>query len=520
MSRFAPLESLIFIYGPPGSGKTSTGRALAQALNLPFHDLDEAIAERAGTAIPDIFREEGEVGFRRRERAALGEVLASGKVVVALGGGALLDPRSRAEAEASGCVITLDAPLDSLAARLAGTPDPRPLLEGDLRGRLESLLETRAGHYASFPTRVETSRLTPQEVAWQIQVRLGRFFVTGMGMGYEARVQAGGLAGVGAALEALGFTGQPAVLVSDGNVAPLYAERAAASLQEAGFTVQTILIPAGEQYKTIATVGRLWEAFAGARLERSSPVVALGGGVACDLAGFAAATYLRGVPWAALPTTLLAMADASLGGKTGADLPQGKNLIGAFHPPRLVLADPQALSSLPEAELRSGMAEVVKAGLIGDAELFRLCALGWEAVRADWGEVVRRAMAVKVRVIQIDPYEKGPRAALNLGQTLGHALERATGYRLRHGEGVAIGMVAAARLSERLGWAEAGLAGEIEAALRRLDLPVEVPPGLDRQAVLEAMQLDKKRLQGRVRLVLPVRVGEWRLEIEDPAGLL
>jgi len=242
-------------------------------------------------------------------------------------------------------------------------------------------------------------------------------------------------------------------------------------------------------------------------------VLALGGGVVGDAAGFAAATFLRGVPWVALPTSLLAMVDASLGGKTGVDLPQGKNLVGAFYPPRLVLADPQTLDTLPEAELRAGMAEVIKAGVIGDPELFELCAHGWDALHLNLGEVVRRAMAVKISVIEEDPYEKGRRAALNLGHTLGHAVELVSGFQLRHGEAVAIGMVAEARLAERLEIAEPGLADEIERVLRELGLPVTIPAELDRQAVLSVMQVDKKRLDGSVRFALPVRLGETRVGV-------
>jgi 3-dehydroquinate synthase len=314
------------------------------------------------------------------------------------------------------------------------------------------------------------------------------------------------------------------VLVSDENVGAVYAGPASESLCRAGFSTRTVLIPAGEQHKTIDTVIRLWEGFLEAGLERGGPVVALGGGVVGDLAGFAAATYKRGVPWIAVPTSLLAMADASLGGKTGADLPQGKNLVGAFHPPQLVLADPQALNTLPEGELRSGMAEVVKAGIIDDPQLFELCAQGWQAVEADWAGIVRRAMAVKVDAIQADPYEKGRRAALNLGHTFGHALETVTGYRIRHGEAVSIGMVLAARLSERLGLAQPGLAEVISSALMGLGLTVEIPDGIDLQAMDLAMRVDKKRSQGVTRFVLPravgdvvvgVEVGDWRKVISD-----
>jgi 3-dehydroquinate synthase len=295
-----------------------------------------------------------------------------------------------------------------------------------------------------------------------------------------------GLDAIGEMLTTRGLRG-PVVVVSDQNVGPIYAQRLLASLQSKGLSAHEVFVPAGEKHKNLQTVSWIWEQFLAKKVERSSTVLALGGGVVGDMAGFAAATFLRGVSWVALPTSLLAMVDASLGGKTGVDLPQGKNLVGAFYSPRLVLADPLTLDTLPEAELRSGMAEVVKAGVIGDPELFELCALGWDALRLKLAEVVCRAMSVKISVIGADPYETGRRAVLNLGHTIGHAVELVSNFQLRHGEAVAIGMVAASRLAERLEIAEPGLADKIENVLMGLGLPVEIPPELDRQAVLSAV---------------------------------
>jgi shikimate kinase/3-dehydroquinate synthase len=278
-----------------------------------------------------------------------------------------------------------------------------------------------------------------------------------------------------------------------------------------------VTISPGEEHKTISTLQLLWEAFLQQGLERSSTIVALGGGVVGDLAGFAAATYLRGVRWVAVPTSLLAMVDASLGGKTGADLPQGKNLVGAFNPPALVLADTAVLATLPEVELRNGLAEVVKHGIIADERLYQLCCQGWPALQGQWNEIVRRAMAVKIRVIEADPYEQGLRASLNLGHTLGHALERVSDFRLRHGEAVAIGMVFAAWLAEQQGLTAAGLAHDLAMVLRNLGLPTGFPAGLDRQSVLQALRLDKKKADGKVRFVLPLRIGEvrWGVDVRE-----
>jgi 3-dehydroquinate synthase len=306
----------------------------------------------------------------------------------------------------------------------------------------------------------------------------------------------------------------PVVIVTDQNVAEHYLYRAELSLQAVGYTTRAVIIPPGEDSKTMATVSHLWETFLAAGLERRSTVVALGGGVVGDLAGFAAATYMRGIPWVNVPTSLLAMVDASLGGKTGADLPQGKNLVGAFHAPQMVLTDPSALSTLPRAEQRSGMAEVIKAGVIGDPYLFETCAQGWEMFEADWNEMIRKAMVVKIQVIEADPYEGGLRAVLNLGHTIGHAVEVVSNYQLRHGEAVAIGMVAEARLAEKTGIAQQGIADQIADACSLTGLPVEIPPGMLQAEILTAMQVDKKRSNAKVKFALPVKIGEVRPGVE------
>jgi 3-dehydroquinate synthase len=261
----------------------------------------------------------------------------------------------------------------------------------------------------------------------------------------------------------------------------------------------------------------LWQEFLQAKLERGSTVIALGGGVVGDLAGFAAATYLRGVPWIVVPTSLLAMVDSSLGGKTGIDLPQGKNLVGAFHPPRLVWVDPQVLDTLPEVEFQSGLAEVVKAGIIDDPHLFSLCAQGWETVNQQRDQLVNRAIAVKIGVIESDPYEKGRRAILNLGHTIGHALELVSHFRLSHGQAVAIGMVVETYLAEGIGLAQTGLAERIENVLKNLGLPWQVPDDLEIDFIIETMHFDKKRHRDSLRFALPVQLGEIKqgVQVDD-----
>ena len=504
---------MLFLYGPSGSGKTSLGRILAERLNLPFLDLDQEISSQSGLDIPDIFAQHGEAGFRQVEKLVLNRVLEEKRQVVALGGGTLLDPENQRQVEGCGKVVCLSASKDQLLQRLEAEPGTRPLLAGDAPLRLQKLLAERGDHYASFSIQVCTDDQSLDEIARQVLVSLGEFHVRGMHAGYDVLVRPGGLESLGELLTERGMQGRVAV-VSDTNVSAIYGERVCQVLLASGFSPVLVEIPPGELRKNLETAADLWDRFIHFRLERSSTVVALGGGVTGDLAGFAAATYLRGISWVAVPTTLLAMVDASLGGKTGFDLKQGKNLVGAFYSPRLVLADPLTLDTLPAAELRSGMAEVIKSGIIADPALFELCSQGWETVRDRMGEIISRGMAVKVDLIQADPYEKGPRAALNLGHTVGHALELVSGYQLSHGEAVAIGMVVEARLSESLGLARFGLAQRISAVLRSFDLPVGIPPGLAPAAILAGMRVDKKNVAGELRFALPVEIGQVQVGVK------
>ena len=294
-------------------------------------------------------------------------------------------------------------------------------------------------------------------------------------------------------------------LITDSNVGPLYA-------QTFPDVVCTITMPAGEQNKTLVTVNRMYEQLLAAGMDRGGTVVALGGGVVGDVAGFVAATYMRGVNFVQCPTSLLAMVDASVGGKTGVDLPQGKNLVGAFKQPTAVIADVATLKTLPPEELSAGMAEVIKHGLIGDVDLFEKLENG------DWSmnlrspisnlqSLVTRAIRVKQLVVQEDPFEHGRRAMLNLGHTFGHAIEQVSRYRIRHGEGVAMGLVAAANLSARLGYCPPDLQGRVEAALRHATLPIRIPADLSPQAQYRAMFSDKKKAAGKLRFVLLRDVG-------------
>jgi shikimate kinase/3-dehydroquinate synthase len=514
----------IFLYGAPGSGKSTLGRALAEALDLPFIDLDERIVRGARQTIPEIFASVGEPGFRIREAAALQAVCAEPPAVVALGGGALLAEANRACAEAAGRVVCLRATAETLAIRTAAQPGTRPLLAAagaSAGANLAALLEARKPHYDSFALQLAVTNALPRIHLRNLHALLGLYHVSGMGEPYDIRVATGSLSRAGHRLATV-HVPCPALVVADTATAPLYGETVMASLRAAGFTPTLITLPAGETHKTLATVQTIWGAAQRAGIDRGGLFIALGGGVVGDLTGFAAATWLRGVRWAVVPTTLLAMADSSIGGKTGADLPEGKNLVGAFHPPVLVLADPATLATLPVAEIRAGLAEVVKHGVIDDPDLFDACAAlagRPEAIRGD-AAFVARALAVKVRTICQDPYEKGIRAALNLGHTIGHGVEQAMHFAISHGEAVAIGLVAEARIAETLGLAGTGLAGRLAAVLGGLGLPVDLPPGLDRAACLRAIRLDKKRVAGTVRFALPIRIGAVQTGVEVPVDIL
>lgn len=496
----------LVLYGPPGSGKSTIGQRLAAQLKREFVDCDWLIENRAGQPIPQIFTEQGEVGFRRIESAICAEVAARSGLVIALGGGALLNPANRAALERSGPIFCLRAEPAELLTRLRAERH-RPLLAGDNpETKLTALLESRRTLYDSFPEQIDTTDQSIAGVAEEVVARLKprALPINAPGLKHEILLGYGLLQNLPALLAEHGLTG-PTLLVTDENVGR--------QLLASNFPHSTTILPAGEQYKTLATIQGLYDAFLRHGLDRTSCVIALGGGVLGDMVGFAAATFMRGLRWVNVPTTLLAMVDASLGGKTGVDLPQGKNLVGAFYPPALVVSDPLALATLPRPEFISGLAEVVKHGLIGEAGLF-------QALEASpiFGSVeqLHRAIEVKIRVVEADPFERGARATLNAGHTIGHGVEAASGYRLRHGESIAIGLVAETLIAERMGLAERGLAQRIEKVLQTLGLPTRCP-GLDVTTIRAAMSADKKKASGRLKFALPKRVGEvgWGITVDE-----
>ncbi len=305
----------------------------------------------------------------------------------------------------------------------------------------------------------------------------------------------------------------PFVVVTDDTVGPLHADKVKGA-------TAVIQVPTGERFKTLDTIRTIYDELFENGLDRKGTLVALGGGVVGDMVGFAAATFMRGIDFVQCPTTVLSMVDASVGGKTGVDMPQGKNLVGAFKQPTAVFADMDSLKTLPQVEISSGFAEIVKHGLINDPDLFQSFeADSWQlaldnpsTIIDTLQTIIARAIQVKIDVVQEDPYEKGRRATLNYGHTFGHAIEQVTQFEVRHGEGVAMGMVAAANMSARLGYCDETLQGRIEAVLEKVNLPTRIPAHLDPELLYEVMHKDKKTAVGKVRFILIRDVGDVFLQ--------
>lgn len=518
--------SIVALTGFMGTGKSTLGRALAAKLGCPFVDSDVEIEKRLGCSIAQVFAEQGEEYFRRVERQVLGE-LVQRDVVLATGGGAIVDERNYSVLHAAGPIVCLRAEVSEILRR-TGRDRSRPLLQGeDREARVRALLAQRESAYARADLMLET---TGVPVAQLVEVvleflrrRAGGDVVSKVDDGtvltvelgersYPIRVGSGTLDGIGAAMRQY-CPARRAHVVTNPTVAALFGARVRNSLTAQGFDVTMIEIPDGEEHKRVETLASIYDAILATKPERSWPVVALGGGVVGDMAGFAAATVLRGVPFVQIPTTLLAQVDSSVGGKTGINHAQGKNLIGAFYQPTLVWIDLQTLASLPRRELLAGFAEVAKYGVILDAELFSQLEENLDAVlRLDpqrMAQVVLRSCALKARVVGEDERETGLRAILNFGHTLGHAVETLTGYsRFLHGEAVAIGMAFAARLSHRLGQATSTEAERVVTLLQRAGLPVVVPPELGTEALATAISGDKKSSGGRVKFVLMDGLGK------------
>jgi shikimate kinase / 3-dehydroquinate synthase len=527
----------LVLVGLPGSGKSAVGRRVAARHGATFIDLDDQIEQADGRTIPEIFAQDGEAAFRRLERAAvagLGPPDPSPVLrrVISPGGGAIVDPRNRWALHRGRLPVWLNVRPEVLAQRLRRSPHVRPLVQGgDPLGRVRALATARERFYGA------AQRVNGVVEVGGVVEAVDRLIAAGVGSGTTllrtttkiGEVTIGeGIAArvVGGALRRLGA--RRAILVSEPGAWAAVGERLAAALAEDGWATETVLLPAGEAAKELAVIGEAARELARRRVERGEPLVAIGGGALGDPAGFLAATYLRGVPWIQVPTTLVAQVDSAIGGKTGVDLPEGKNLLGAFHHPASIVLDIGALRPLPARQLRAALGEAVKMAALGDEALFAtLEADGERIARCDASafeegavaEVVERSAWAKVEVVAADEHEQGAtggRVALNLGHTIAHALEAADGYRtLLHGEAVGYGTRAAVRIGVALGVTPPDRAARIEGLLDGLELgTAPLPYPLD--AVLAATGTDKKHAGGRLRWVLPTADGvEVRGDVPD-----
>jgi shikimate kinase / 3-dehydroquinate synthase len=544
----------VVLVGMMGSGKSSIGRRLAALLDLPFNDADTAIEQAAGMTIEDIFRVHGEPYFRDGEERVIRRLLHTGPQVLATGGGAVLSAKTRAEIASTGVSIWLKAPVELLLQRVSRR-DNRPLLKmaADPRAVIEGLLAGRTPFYAMANLTVE-SRDTPHEtVVDEVLSQLGSYLTGARGQSPAAISQERGAAmaagteagkGVRRLDVALGARSYP-ILIGSGllNSAPAhlrnalpdarfaivadravqnYADGLAENLSREGILLgPACFVAPGESSKCFPELERVCRALLDLGIERRHAVIALGGGVIGDLAGFAAAIVKRGVRLVQVPTTLLAQVDSSVGGKTGINAGHGKNLIGAFHQPSLVLADLGTLETLPPREFRSGYAEIVKYGVLGDAAFFEWLDARGTGVSLRDPEALTRAIETSCRmkadIVARDETETGDRALLNLGHTFGHAVEAWAGYSgaLLHGEGVALGMVLAAKFSASQGLCSNAVPLRLEYHLKRFDLATDFQalgrqtgrmPDLD--SLLAFMEQDKKVKDGEMTLVLLRRIGE------------
>ena len=515
----------IVLVGLMGAGKTSIGRRLATRLGLPFLDADAEIELAAGCTIPELFARHGEPYFREGEKKVIRRLLAGGPAVIAYGGGAFMDPDTRAATRARAVSVWLRCPLHTLVRRVASREN-RPLLANkDHEATLSRLMAVRYPIYAEADVTVDCGDEMPENTTSHVIDALmahtppRRLPVVLSSTRYEVVIGDGLMARAGSLLAPV-LPQKRAVVVSDANVARLHMKTVLEGLHQNGFQTSSAIVPAGESTKNMESYLSLVDQLLEARVERRTAVIAVGGGVVGDLAGFAAATTLRGLPFVQIPTTLLSQVDSSVGGKTGVNTKRGKNLVGAFWQPRMVLADTGSLATLPARELRAGYAEIAKAGLIGDAGFFAWCEhAGPKVVNGDrdaQAEAIERACAFKAAVVGDDEREEKPndgRALLNLGHTFGHALEAEYGYDggLLHGEGVAIGLGLAFRLSEKLGFcsrddvdrvishvASVGMAADLRSLNRRFSAAT----------LIGHMRRDKKMRDGALHFVLARGIGQ------------
>lgn len=524
----------IVLVGLMGCGKSSVGKRLAFKLGLPFVDADEEIERAAAKTINDIFADHGEAHFRDGERRVIARLLNNGAQVLATGGGAFIHPETRKRVKDTALSIWLRAELPVLMRRVMKR-DTRPLLrDGNPEVTMQKLIEARYPIYAEADMTVE-SRDEPHDIivneiitrlatgidgappssldanpSKTVHVELGD-------RSYDVLITRGLVRDAGSLIKAR-FGAVKCGVVTDENVARHHLSTLEDSLKAEGIFAGSIIMKPGEATKSFRNLADLSERLLELGLERGDLVVPFGGGVIGDLAGFAAGILRRGVRFVQIPTSLLAQVDSSVGGKTGINTPQGKNLIGVFHQPSLVIADTAVLTTLPAREMRAGYAEVAKYGLLGDAGFFSWLETHWHGVFGNNGPALTTAIetsvAAKAAIVARDETETGDRALLNLGHTFGHALEAWTGYsdRLLHGEGVAIGMCMAFRLSEKLGLCPAGTSARVVNHLQAVGLPTrigDIPGGkADAAELLRLMGQDKKVKAGKLTFILVRDIGQ------------
>jgi 3-dehydroquinate synthase len=503
-------EHNLVLTGFMGTGKTTVGHALALKLGMEFVDTDELIEARHGP-IARIFAERSEAEFRAIERDVARELGDRTGLVIATGGRMILDPENFQSLSKNGRIFCLVATPDEIHHRVINdeTRRDRPLLQvEDPHQRIIELMFERQHDYERFPQLV-TDHAGPNVIADEVaQLWSGHstYDISSPAGGYPYTVGAGILPFI----RQLASIQGPMVVITDEIIRDLYAP----SLGEVDLT---IALPAGRSQKTLDAVASVYQQLFEAGVDKTATVISLGTSIIGDIAGFAAATYLRGVDLVHCPTNLIAMVDTSVGGKVGLDVPQGRNLLGLYKQPKAVLADVGTLQTLPPTEFASGLAEVVKHGLVASSSLLgRIESTSWTTtgnllpgMLADLQSLVAQAIQIKIAIVQADPFEeKGQRTFLNLGHTFGYGIEYASNGEINHGEAVAMGLVAATRLSHRKGHASADLVDRVEALVGHIGLNAKVPASIEAADILEGMRHDKKRRHSRLRFVLLKDVGE------------
>jgi 3-dehydroquinate synthase len=517
----------IVLAGFMGTGKTSVGRELSRKLGYPFIDTDVLIEEREAMPISLIFKHKGEEYFREVEALTVAEVSRMSDVVIATGGGVIKDSQNVANLRRRGVIFCLTADSEIILKRIMLEDGTRPLLDvEEPLGEIKKLLSEREEFYKQADIFVKTDFITPDEAADEMIGRLGLDSERiGVGLderSYEIVIGHGLLSKLG--LRTKEFRPSKVAIISNETVFPLYKDTVLASMKDNGIEPEIILMPDGEEHKNLEWANNIYSKLLEASFDRGSMIIALGGGVVGDLAGFVAATYMRGIRCIQVPTTLLSQVDSSVGGKTGVNHPLGKNMIGAFYQPSLVLIDVDTLKSLPEREFLSGMAEVIKYGVIEDGEFFEYLKENKDDILL-LGEsiiyIVRRSCEIKADVVSKDEREVGIRAILNFGHTIGHAIETATQYKkYLHGEAIAIGMRYAADLAVKMGMFEKDPAVEVRALIESYKLPVQIPEGIGISDMMNAMQVDKKAVAGRLTFILPEFIGMVSIVDDVDEGLI